>query len=103
MLEGAGLDAAGLDELIDLLLLEADDPAEPVGRDLPFVDEAVQRAGGDAQSVLTESWGRTPTDREVAPYWRSLVDTNRSRLADPNNPDLIFSQQALEVPPPPAG
>jgi hypothetical protein len=27
----------------------------------------------------------------------------RPRLADPQNPDLIFSGQALEVPPPPAG
>ncbi|MBV9951968.1 MAG: hypothetical protein JO291_08455 [Acidimicrobiia bacterium] len=56
---------------------------------------------GKASSVLSEAWGRAPTDREVAPYWRSLVDVNRSRLADPANPDLIFSQQVLEVPPPP--
>jgi hypothetical protein len=58
---------------------------------------------GKAEAVLAEAWGRPPTDREITPYWRSLVDANRSRLADPGNPDLIFSGQVLDVPPPPAG
>jgi nucleoid-associated protein YgaU len=58
---------------------------------------------GKAEAVLSAAWGRSPSDREVAPYWRSLVDANRSRLADPQNPDLIFSGQRLEVPPPPTG
>jgi hypothetical protein len=58
---------------------------------------------GKADAVLSAAWGRPPTDREITPYWRSLVDANRSRLADPGNADLIFSGQVLELPPPPAG
>jgi hypothetical protein len=56
-----------------------------------------------AESVLAGAWGRAPTDREITPYWQSLIDANRTRLADPGNPDLIFSKQVFELPPPPAG
>lgn len=38
---------------------------------------------------------------EIDPYWRLLVETNRDRLADPRNADLLFPSQVLEVPPPP--
>ena len=51
MLEGAGLDAARVDEAIDLVGLEADDAPEAVRRQLALVDEAVQRARGDAQTM----------------------------------------------------
>ncbi len=103
MLEGARLDAAGLDEAVDLLLLEADDPPEAIGRELSFVDEAVQGPGSDAEATLADAWGRPPTDGEVTPYWQTLVDSNRNALADPSNPDLIYGGQtfALPTPPPP--
>lgn len=52
-LQRAGSDAAGIDELLDLGLLEADDPAESVRRELALVDEAVQRARRDAQAART--------------------------------------------------
>jgi LysM domain len=55
-----------------------------------------------AEKVLTTAWGRAPTDAEVTPYWRLLVDANRSGLHDPDNPDLLFPGQTLTVPPPPA-
>ena len=42
VLEGAGLDPAGLDERVDIGLLQPDDPAESVGRQLPLIDESVQ-------------------------------------------------------------
>ena len=35
-----------------------------------------------AADVLEASWGRPPTDREIDPYWRSMVEANRSRLVD---------------------
>ncbi|CAA9231281.1 MAG: hypothetical protein AVDCRST_MAG10-1177 [uncultured Acidimicrobiales bacterium] len=44
MLEVARGDARGLDERLDLALLEADDPAELVGRKLALVDQAVEGA-----------------------------------------------------------
>jgi nucleoid-associated protein YgaU len=55
-----------------------------------------------AEQVLADAWGRPPTDAEVGRYWRTLVETNRSRLPDPANPDLLFPGQSLTVPPPPA-
>jgi hypothetical protein len=55
-----------------------------------------------AERVVARAWGRAPSDQEVAPYWRLLVETNRPSLADPANPDLVFPGQALRLPSPPA-
>jgi hypothetical protein len=41
---------------------------------------------------------RTPTDAEVHRYWGALLDRNRDRLADPDNPDLIFPGQRFVLP-----
>src|SRR6266550_1362977 len=49
MLQPARLDAGPVDEGVHLALLEADDPAELVRRQLALVDEPVQRPHGDAQ------------------------------------------------------
>lgn len=35
----------------------------------------------------------------LATYWQQLIDANRHRLADPENPDLIHPGQELELPP----
>lgn len=53
-----------------------------------------------AESVLTERWGRVPTDAEIVPYWHRLIDANRHELADRNDPHLIFPGQVFEVPAP---
>jgi hypothetical protein len=59
-----------------------------------------------AEATLTESWGRAPTDGEVAPYWTGLIEANRDVLVDPSNPDLIRPGQTFRLPaappPPPA-
>ncbi len=58
-----------------------------------------------AARTLEQHWSRAPLDVEVASYWQQVIDTNRSRLADPEVPDLIFPDQELilpEVPAPPA-
>jgi len=34
----------------------------------------------------------------VARYWRALIDSNRDRLVDPHDPDLILPGQELELP-----
>lgn len=54
-----------------------------------------------AEQVLAEAWGRAPSDREVDPYWRSLVEANRPILRDPANADLLFPDQVIQVSPPP--
>jgi hypothetical protein len=33
------------------------------------------------------------------PYWHRLIERNRSRFADPANPDLLFPGDRLLVPP----
>lgn len=101
MLERARFDPARVDEGVDLVLLEADDATEAVGRKLALVDEPVQRPRGDAEATLVQAWGRAPSDAEVAPYWRTMVEMNRAKLVDPGNPGLIYPGQVFVVPAPP--
>ena len=54
-----------------------------------------------AETVLERAWGRPASDAQIDPYWRSLVELNRGRLADSSNPDLVYPGQVLTVPPPP--
>lgn len=54
-----------------------------------------------AEKVLASAWQRAPSDAEIDPYWRHLVETNRPILRDPANPDLLYPGQVLTVPPPP--
>lgn len=67
------------------------------------------KAGDDfwhiATSTLAQRWKRAPSAAETDPYWRQLIDSNRARLTDPSNPDLLFPGQVLSVPapPPPTG
>lgn len=56
-----------------------------------------------AEDVLETTLGRTPTDDEVDPFWRMLVEHNRHRLPDPDDPDLILPGQVFEVPAPVVG
>jgi nucleoid-associated protein YgaU len=53
-----------------------------------------------AERVLTDNWGRAPTDAEIVPYWRRLIDANRLELVQPDNPDLILPGQVFAVPAP---
>ena len=64
VLEAARRDAAGLDERVDVGLLEADDPPELVGRPGPLVDEPVQAAQGHAEA-LGRLLGAQPVNRLV--------------------------------------
>lgn len=54
-----------------------------------------------AETTLTAGWGRTPTDAEIVPYWRTLIETNRGSLIDPANPDLVRPGQTFALPPVP--
>ncbi|HYZ99969.1 MAG TPA: LysM peptidoglycan-binding domain-containing protein, partial [Acidimicrobiales bacterium] len=52
-----------------------------------------------AERQLAERWGRPPSNDEIAPYWRQLVEINRPRLAPPGDPDLIYPGQRFLTPP----
>ena len=51
-----------------------------------------------AEELLADAWQRPPTAAEVDPFWRTFVERNRGRLADPADPDLIHRGQVFEVP-----
>jgi hypothetical protein len=53
-----------------------------------------------AEDVLTHHLGRVPTDAEIVPYWRRLIEANRTELAYRDDPDLIFPAQVFVVPAP---
>lgn len=55
-----------------------------------------------AEELLADAWQRPPSDAEVDPFWRALVERNRGRLVDPGDPDHIEPGQVLEVPPLPS-
>lgn len=56
-----------------------------------------------AEELLADAWRRPPSDAEVDPFWRALVEVNRGRLVDPVDPDAIEPGQVFEVPPVPSG
>jgi nucleoid-associated protein YgaU len=37
-------------------------------------------------------------DAEVVPYWRAVIEANRDRLADRDNPSLVFPGQEFVLP-----
>lgn len=51
-----------------------------------------------ATETMADRLGQEPSDADVVPYWLSLIDTNRDRLVDPDNPDLILPGQVFELP-----
>ena len=53
-----------------------------------------------AERTLTDAWGRAPSDREIDPFWRAVIERNRANLRDPNNADLLFPGDTIEVPTP---
>jgi hypothetical protein len=55
-----------------------------------------------AEELLADAWHRAPSDAEVDPFWRALVERNRGRLLDPGDPDLIHPGQVFDVPPLPS-
>lgn len=52
-----------------------------------------------AASHLASEQGGQPTAQAVAPHWRALIDANRDRLPDPDNPDLVYRGLELRLPP----
>lgn len=63
--------------------------------------EAIVRDGDNmwklAEARLRNLTGRSPTDAEIAPYWRRVVESNRDRIRS-GDPDLIFPGEVLILP-----
>ena len=88
----------------DVVMTPAEPPAvsEPAPAGRMWTVQPGDHLWRVAERTLADVWGRPPTDDEVAPYWRQVVDANRPVLADPANPDLVFAGQELTIPEPPA-
>jgi hypothetical protein len=66
--------------------------------------ESIIVAPGDsfwsiAEQVVQNHLGRTPDDDEVLEPWLAMIDINRDRLLNPDDPDLIHPGQVLRLPP----
>lgn len=53
-----------------------------------------------SERALAGALGRPPSEREVASYWRLVIDENRDRLRS-GDPDLIYPGEVVVLPPPP--
>ena len=51
-----------------------------------------------AETVVAAGDGREPDQRTIAEYWLRLIERNRVNLADPDDPDLLFCGQWLDLP-----
>lgn len=51
-----------------------------------------------AEETLRDEWGRPPTDAEIVPYWRDLIELNRDVLVDRDAPDFVYSGQVFQLP-----
>jgi nucleoid-associated protein YgaU len=88
-------------------LARADLPAQPVRLPISLssasIDETVVVRPGDhlwkiSERRLDEVLSRDPTDADVSPYWREVIEANRSRLRS-GDPDLIYPGEQVEMPP----
>lgn len=87
--------AAPTDDTVTMSVLDR----APVAPEAPeWTVEPGESFWSIAEDVLTERLGRPPTDREIVPYWRRLVEANRDRLRT-GDPDLVFPGQTFVIPP----
>ena len=77
-----------------------DRPSAPPGADGTWTVAPGDSFWSIAEELVTPPGGPPTTDRQIARHWRRLIDANRGRLADPDNPDLLLPGQRLLLPPP---
>ena len=51
-----------------------------------------------AQEHLSDVNGHAVSERDVAAYWRQVVELNRPVLVNPDDADLLFVDQVIELP-----
>lgn len=51
-----------------------------------------------AHDEMRSQLGREPSEDELVDYWQILISHNQQRLVQPDNPDLVYPGQAIEVP-----
>jgi nucleoid-associated protein YgaU len=74
------------------------DPAPAPGAPVPAPRTWTMRPGDHLWRVAEETVGPGAPTAQVARYWERLIERNRPHLADPDNPDLVFAGQIVELP-----
>jgi nucleoid-associated protein YgaU len=77
---------------------------EPPADTNPPEEPSITVAVGDsfwsiAEQLVQHQLGRRPDDGEVLEPWLALIDANRDRLVEPEDPDLLHPGQILRLPP----
>lgn len=76
-------------------------PSAPTAR-RPSAGQLIVRPGDSfwtvAERMTSARLGRPAGDAEVVEPWLALMAANRDRLADPEDPDLVFPGQVLRLP-----
>ena len=74
----------------------------PVDAGVDDEQDLVTVAEGDHLWAIAERHVRQHAgdadDAEVAAYWRRLIEANRGRLVDPDDPDLVLPGQRFVLP-----
>jgi len=78
-------------------------PAAPAPTPAPArVDSWIVQPGDSLWSIaashLADVHGAPAADADVVVMWNRLIDFNRDRLVNPDDPDLIFADQVFELP-----
>jgi nucleoid-associated protein YgaU len=74
----------------------------PQASPTPDAEEWTVELGDHLWGIAAEVVAETdlhPDDHTIARYWTRLIDANRPRLVDPDNPDLLLPGQVLVLPP----
>jgi nucleoid-associated protein YgaU len=84
------------------VITDAVEPVTPPPAPDAQHDSWVVRPGDNlwliAREQVVDETGEPVSDETIATYWHRLIEVNRDLLADPNEPDLIFAGQVLELP-----
>lgn len=73
------------------------------GREVTWTVQSGDHLWHIATTVMGDHLDRPAADDEVTPYWTRLIEANRDRLPDPDNPDLLLPGLVLIVPHPDTG
>lgn len=75
-------------------------PAAPAIDPTTWIVEPGDSFWSIAEEATATADGSPADERTIDRYWQALIDANRARLVDPQNPDVLLPGQHLVVPPP---
>ncbi|MEY2420841.1 MAG: resuscitation-promoting factor RpfA [Acidimicrobiaceae bacterium] len=74
------------------------EPSSPTADEDSWVIQPGESFWSIATDHLVDLNGGPVSEHEVAAYWRELVEVNRSQLMNPDDADLLFTGQVVQLP-----